>query len=311
MDRTPSSRPATRANHSPKQERDAEPMTLATCGPTSETLFLGCDRDWLFLKTSADISPKDSIKSSKTLPTSGSMRNGQLSVRPMLGPRIDVNDSSASLTLLPTPTVVDMGNNKTPAEWDDWTARMRARHGNGNGHGPSLNVEAQRMILFPTPTTQDASNNGGPSQHLRNTPPLNAVVNTLFKTPTANLGTNGGSQHPDKRRAGGHGPTLADEVEWDLPGGREHPARGGVDFGKYQPAVDRWAAVNSPPPAPALPDGKQGKYRLNSKFAAWMMGLQNYGLDELGRNPAIKAVGNAVCPPQAEHAVRGLLARIG
>lgn len=38
-----------------------------------------------------------------------------------------------------------------------------------------------------------------------------------MKTPTSNLGTNGGSQHPDKRRAGGHGPTLADEVEHLLP----------------------------------------------------------------------------------------------
>jgi hypothetical protein len=35
----------------------------------------------------------------------------------------------------------------------------------------------------------------------------------LLKTPTAQLAVNGGSQHPDKRRAGGHGPTLADEVE--------------------------------------------------------------------------------------------------
>jgi hypothetical protein len=39
----------------------------------------------------------------------------------------------------------------------------------------------------------------------------------LFKTPTSNLGINGGSQHPDKRKAGGHGPTLADEVEHLLP----------------------------------------------------------------------------------------------
>ena len=38
-----------------------------------------------------------------------------------------------------------------------------------------------------------------------------------LKTPTANLATNGGSQHPDKRKAGGHGPTLADEVEHLLP----------------------------------------------------------------------------------------------
>jgi hypothetical protein len=39
----------------------------------------------------------------------------------------------------------------------------------------------------------------------------------LLKTPTSQLGVNGGSQHPDKRKAGGHGPTLADEIEHLLP----------------------------------------------------------------------------------------------
>lgn len=34
----------------------------------------------------------------------------------------------------------------------------------------------------------------------------------LLKTPTSNLGQNGGPQHPDKRKAGGHGPTLEDEI---------------------------------------------------------------------------------------------------
>lgn len=38
----------------------------------------------------------------------------------------------------------------------------------------------------------------------------------LLKTPIAQLAVNGGSQHPDKRRAGGHGPTLVDQVEHDL-----------------------------------------------------------------------------------------------
>ena len=40
---------------------------------------------------------------------------------------------------------------------------------------------------------------------------------TLLKTPTAQLAVNGGSQHPDKRKEGGHGPTLADEIEFLLP----------------------------------------------------------------------------------------------
>ena len=39
----------------------------------------------------------------------------------------------------------------------------------------------------------------------------------LFKTPTSQLAVNGGSQHPEKRKEGGHGPTLADEVEHLLP----------------------------------------------------------------------------------------------
>ena len=39
----------------------------------------------------------------------------------------------------------------------------------------------------------------------------------LLKTPTSNIVNNGGSQHPEKRKSGGHGPNLADEVEWPLP----------------------------------------------------------------------------------------------
>lgn len=35
----------------------------------------------------------------------------------------------------------------------------------------------------------------------------------VLRTPTAQLAVNGGSQHPDKRKAGGHSPTLADQVE--------------------------------------------------------------------------------------------------
>ena len=44
----------------------------------------------------------------------------------------------------------------------------------------------------------------------------------LLKTPTSQLAVNGGSQHPEKRREGGHGPTLADEVEHLLPTPQAH-----------------------------------------------------------------------------------------
>jgi hypothetical protein len=55
-------------------------------------------------------------------------------------------------TLLPTPAVNDMGRGKTPEDWDAWTDKMRAAHGNGNGHGKSLEIEAMRLL--PTPLAE-------------------------------------------------------------------------------------------------------------------------------------------------------------
>jgi hypothetical protein len=57
--------------------------------------------------------------------------------------------------LLPTPVVNDMGAGKTPGEWDAWTEKMRAKHNNGNGHGRSLAIEAQRLL--PTPCVADGT----------------------------------------------------------------------------------------------------------------------------------------------------------
>lgn len=49
--------------------------------------------------------------------------------------------------LLPTPAVNDMGAGKTVEDWDDWTQRMQAKHGNGNGHGKSLSLDTQRLAV--------------------------------------------------------------------------------------------------------------------------------------------------------------------
>lgn len=57
--------------------------------------------------------------------------------------------------LLPTPAVNDMGKAYTPEEWDAWTAKMKAAHGNGNGHGKSLEIEAARLL--PTPMVGSTS----------------------------------------------------------------------------------------------------------------------------------------------------------
>jgi DNA (cytosine-5)-methyltransferase 1 len=55
------------------------------------------------------------------------------------------------LTLLPTPAVNDMGEGKTVEHWDAWTDRMKTEHGNGNGHGKSLAIEAQRLLPSAVP----------------------------------------------------------------------------------------------------------------------------------------------------------------
>ena len=88
------------------------------------------------------------------------------------------------LTLLPTPAVNDMGRGKTAEDWDAWTAAMQQRHGNGNGHGKSLEIEAQRLL--PTPKASDGPN-GGPG--MRNgrgvADALPGVVTQLLPTPVS------------------------------------------------------------------------------------------------------------------------------
>ncbi len=54
------------------------------------------------------------------------------------------NTVAPATRLLPTPAVNDMGAGKTVEAWDEWTAAQKALGRNGNGHGPSLNIEAVR-----------------------------------------------------------------------------------------------------------------------------------------------------------------------
>jgi hypothetical protein len=137
-----------------------------TSGRTSQVPFAFYDpasSSWRMFGATLD---GGSLPFSGTLPTSGSMRNGELYERPTSALLISANGCS-SPQLLGTP-----------------------RTSSGNGPGDLTSRRNQTRL-----ETQVA----------------------LLKTPTAQLAINGGSQHPDKRRAGGHGPTLADEVEFLLP----------------------------------------------------------------------------------------------
>lgn len=161
----------------------------------------------------------------------------------------------------------------------------------------------------------------------------------LLKTPTANLGSNGGSQHPDKRKAGGHGPTLADEVEWLLPtpsassygtnqggaAGRVGPVRESLDtmarrdrlrdWGRYTAAVQRWESVlGHSAPAPTMESPKRGgKPILAPAFVEWMMGLPTGWVTEvpgLSRAQQLSMLGDGVVPQQLAHGYRLALAAL-
>lgn len=231
--------------------------------------------------------------------------------------------------LLPTPAVNDMGASYDPDEWDEWTDRMKAEHGNGNGHGKSLHVEALRLL--PTPEAKLGSS--GPD-YARMTRPgtggdsLHEAVGRLFPTPRATDGTKGG---PNQRDSSGDlmlpsAVLLPTPSAADALGG--HERRGGARgdelllngmakaghlhrFGQYAPAIARWEALTRPAPAPTEPTGRDGAHRLSPAFVEWLMGLPAgwvTGVPGITRNDQLKALGNGVVPQQAATAIRHLLA---
>lgn len=118
---------------------------------------------------------------------------------------------------------------------------------------------------LPTPRARDSRGRGYEDG-------LPNVAMALLKTPTAQLAVNGGSQHPDKRKAGGHGPTLADEVEHLLPTPRAARGASATETVALLPTPgpsggDREASTysrNNPTlkgallPAPRASDGEKG-----------------------------------------------------
>jgi len=128
--------------------------------------------------------------------------------------------------------------------------------------------------LLPTPQARDGAGAKTPEQIAvmrargHGVSNLNEVAPTLLKTPTAQLAVNGGSQHPDKRRAGGHGPTLADQIEHLLPTPR---ATDGTKGGPNQrgSAGDLMlpSAVQHLLPTPAARDWKSGQSNMMDRNA--------------------------------------------
>jgi DNA (cytosine-5)-methyltransferase 1 len=196
---------------------------------------------------------------------------------------------NALVTLLPTPAVNDMGEGKTPDRWDEWTADMQAKHGNGNGHGKSLAIEAQRLLPTPRVTQAGYADDGRGGRSLD-------VEARLLPTPR--------TQNNENRQNAGY---VGEDG--NFYGLLHNPDR----WGDYTPAIARWEAIlGRPAPAPTQTSAK-GNPQLSPAFVEWLMGLPAGWITDvpgITRNEALKALGNGVVPQQAEAAIRWLLARI-
>jgi DNA (cytosine-5)-methyltransferase 1 len=215
--------------------------------------------------------------------------------------------------LLPTPVVNDMGASYDPESWDAWTERMRAAHGNGNGHGASLHIEALRML--PTPTVSDAN---GAGEHGDGGAEVRTTV-SLLPTPVA-TDANGARNATTGRQEGSQhhaGTTLSDVAHEDR--WREYgPAvtRHETAFGRpapepTAPAGDAWVRRVIARRKSQVPVGMRGsirfmidgpQHRLSPRFVEWMMGLPDGHVTDvpgIPRNAQLKALGNGVVPRQA------------
>lgn len=178
-----------------------------------------------------------------------------------------------NFSLLPTPAVNDMGAGKDVDAWDAWTDRMKTSHGNGNGHGKSLHIEALRLL--PTPNTME---------HLP--------------------AREGDAREKQLRR--GEGPEASRRRSM---GNLREDILDGSLWGDYAPAIERWETIHGPAPEPTLPTGKDGKAQLSAVFVEWMMGLPPGWVTDTDttRNEQLKALGNGVVPQQAAEAIRQAL----
>jgi DNA (cytosine-5)-methyltransferase 1 len=199
----------------------------------------------------------------------------------------------SAVTLLPTPAVNDMGEGKTIKQWDEWTDAMKAKHGNGNGHGKSLAIEAQRLL--PTPRS--------------------AADRTSRSAATRRNSMSGLSLGQAVEIAEG---TLPHEFEsWDELPASWQPDRTLTDatvrqperWGVYESAVRRWEGLTRPAPDPTTLSRK-GNPQLSPRFVEWLMGLPDGWVTDvpgLSRSDMLRLLGNGVVPAQCAAALRWLL----
>lgn len=120
------------------------------------------------------------------------------------------------------------------------------------------------------------------------------IAEAIQLLPTPRAMTGGGDNTAGQDRPSGHKGTT------NLHGLLQDPK---TDWGKYAPAIERWAEVIDRP----APDPTDGQGRLNPALVEWMMGYPEGWTEGVSRTGQLKALGNAIVPHQAAAAWGHLL----
>jgi DNA (cytosine-5)-methyltransferase 1 len=170
----------------------------------------------------------------------------------------------------------------------DWRARRTDAHGCPPAHASGV-ADERRRVGGELRCSQETTQGEGHQRERGWRASGDRGETTLMPTPDASLGSRGGAQDPEKRRAGGHSVSISDAVS--VLGDR---------FGPYAPAVHRWEQVLGRP-APAPTDHG----RLSARFVEWMMGLPDGFVTgvPISRSVQLRALGNGVVPQQAAAAL--------
>lgn len=235
-------------------------------------------------------------------PPAGSMVDGRIYADPPVPCGAPVRrKAEASGALLPTPAARD---------WKSGESNIMDRNARPLNE-VAVNLlpapRASTMVrLLPTPVANDTGRS--PDAHLamragmdasnRTSVSSLAVAAQLLPTPRAAESGRGSRESTGRRRGptgADYGPRLSDVAPL-IDEGR---------WGPYAAAVARQVWVTgAEPPEPTEPN-KNGNVRLAAPFPEWMMSLPpGWVTDILGRNAALKAIGNGVAPLQGALAYR-------
>lgn len=243
-----------------------------------------------------DLAPAMLMPTPTTAPTTG---NGH------------ARDLGSEVRLLPTPAVNDMGAGKSVADWDAWTAKMKSAHGNGNGHGPSLAIEAARLaadareIALPTPRAATArSSRAAMTAEHWSAPSLEQALEIAVGVLPREFES--WDQVPGSSRPQVDPAAAADAPESESAG------CGCAAWGRYAGAIHRWELVlRRAAPAPTEL-GTKDNPRLAAEAVEFMMGLPKgwvTAVPGITRAAQLKMLGNGVVPQQAILALDTLLRR--